>query len=69
MLNLYVEQLPKSAEINTVFKTSCKYLSVGLFFFMTSSFIYIFNSAFKNVQFIFKVNITSLICLSTFNAT
>ena len=69
MLNLYVEQLPKSAEINIVFKTSRKYLSASLFFFMALSFIYIFNSAFKNVQFIYVVNITRLIRLSTFNAT
>ena len=69
MLNLYVEQLPKSAEINIVFKASHNYLSTGLFFFMTLSFIYIFNSTFKNVQFIYEVNITRLICFSTFNAT
>ena len=69
MLNLYVKQLPKSVEINIVFKASRKYLSAGLFFFMSLSFIYIFNSAFKNVQFIYEVNITRLILLSTFNAT
>ena len=68
MLNLYVEQLPKSEDINTVFTPSRKYLSAGLFFFMTLSFIYIFNSAFQNVQFIYEVNITRLIRLSTFNA-
>ena len=69
MLNLYVEQLPKSAKINIVFKASRKYLSAGLLFFMTLSFIYIFNSAFKNVQFIFEVNITRLIRLIMFSAT
>ena len=69
MLKLYVKQLPKSAEINIVFIASRKYLSAGLFFFMALSFIYIFNSAFKNVQFIHKVNITLLIRLSMFNAT
>ena len=42
-----VEQLPKSAQMSIVFKASCKYLSVGLFFFMTLSFIYIFNGALK----------------------
>ena len=60
---------PKSAEINIVFKGSRKHLSAGLFFFMILSFIYIFNSAFKNAQFIYEMNITRLIRLSTFNAT
>ena len=69
MLNLYVKQLPKSAEINIVFIASHKYLSAGLLFFVTLSLIYIFNSTFKNVQFIYEVNITRLIHLSTFNAT
>ena len=55
--------------MNIVFKGSRKYLSAGGFFFMTLSFIYIFNSALKNVQFIYEVNITRLIRLSTFNAT
>ena len=55
MLNLYVVQLPKSVEINIVFKASGKYLSAGLFSFMTLSFIYIINSAFKNVQFVYEV--------------
>ena len=64
-----VEQLPKSGEINIVFKASRKYLSPGLFSFIILSFIYIFNSAFKNVQFIYKVNITRLIRLGTFDAT
>ena len=58
-----------SVEINIVFKASRKYLSAGLFFFMTLSFIYIFNSAFKNLKFIHEVNVTCHICLSTFNAT
>ena len=69
MLNLYVEQLPMSAEINTVFKASRKYLAAGLFFFMTLSFIYMFNGTFKNVQFIYEVNNTRLIHLSMFNVT
>ena len=69
MLNLYVKQSPKSAEISIVFKASRKYLYAGLFFFMTLSFIFILNSAFKNVQFIYEVNITRLIRLSRFNAT
>ena len=56
-----VEQLPKSAEINIVFKASRKCLSASLFFFMTLSFIYVFKSAFKNVRFIYEVNITRLI--------
>ena len=64
-----VEQLPKSAEINIVFKASCKYLSEGLFFFMKLSLIYIFNSAFKIVHFVYEVDITRLIHLSTFNVT
>ena len=36
---------------------------------MMLSLIYILNSAFKNVQFIYEVNITRLMRLSTFNAT
>ena len=56
-----VKQLANSAEINIVFKACRKYLSAGLFFFMTLSFINIFNSTFKNVQFIYEVNVLRLI--------
>ena len=52
MLNLFVEQLPKSAEINIVFKASRKYLSTGLFFFMLS-FLY-----FSNIQVMLRKRTT-----------